>query len=198
MAATRATHFVVGLGNPGDQYTHTRHNVGFCVLDAFAAKLGARFAVKRRLTSAIAEAKDDRGLLLLAKPLTFMNLSGAAVVTLLRSRGSRASQLLVVCDDADLPLGRLRLRGRGGSGGHRGLASIIEAMGGGDFARLRVGIGRQEGGGEGLTEHVLGRFREEERRIVQEAVANAVAAIECWRSEGLGAAMERFNARRKI
>ena len=167
------------------------------MLDALAAKCGAEFQAKRRLTSALAEVKDDTGSVILVKPLTFMNLSGQAVAALMQSEGAKLRQLLVVADDADLELGDVRLRGQGGSGGHRGLASIIALLGSEEFARLRIGIGRRARPGEGLTEHVLGKFEKEERAIVEESVTAAVGAIECWRRDGLEKAMSQFNVKRK-
>jgi PTH1 family peptidyl-tRNA hydrolase len=135
---------VVGLGNPGKEYEGTRHNIGFAVLDRLADKFGCSFRSKWRFSAKIAEAMaGDAGKVVLAKPQTYMNRSGTAVNTLLQWLKVAPAQLLVVVDDADLPLGQIRLRVAGGSGGHNGLRSIIETLGGDEeFARLRVGIGR--------------------------------------------------------
>ena len=137
---------VVGLGNPGREYDGTRHNVGFAVADGLAKKLECSFRSKARFSAAVAETIVAGGKLTLAKPQTYMNRSGAAVVALLNWLKLTPADMLVVVDDADLPVGQLRLRGSGGSGGHNGLRSIIEALGGvEEFARLRIGIGRQPG-----------------------------------------------------
>ena len=135
---------VVGLGNPGRDYVGTRHNIGFAVLDRLAGKFDCSFRRKWRFSAEVAEAAaGDAGKVVLAKPQTYMNRSGNAVNALLKWSKIESAQLLVVVDDADLPLGQIRLRASGGSGGHNGLRSIIEALGGNEeFARLRVGIGR--------------------------------------------------------
>ena len=193
--AEPSSHLVVGLGNIGDECTDTRHNIGFRVLDALVRKRGAEFLAKRRLTSAVAVAKDAGGKLILAKPLTYMNRSGLAVAAIVGSEGVALKRLLVVLDDADLELGRLRLRSSGSSGGHRGLESIIAVLGSDEFARLQVGVG---GGGRGekqLADYVLAKFSREEQKTVKEATTGAVEAIECWRREGLEKAMNQFNVK---
>lgn len=182
---------VVGLGNPGRRYAGTRHNVGFAVVDAVAARLRtppAELAGDQHL------ARGEYGgrSVLLSKPRTFMNLSGSAVHTLMRETGADPAALLVVCDDAALPLGRLRLRGQGSSGGHNGLRSVIEALGGGNFPRLRCGIGAPAGEEE-YAEYVLSPFREEERAAAEEMVRRAAEAAMCWIAEGLERAMNIFN-----
>ncbi len=193
--AESKVHLVIGLGNPGQEYAETRHNVGFRVLDALANQHDVEFRVKRRLTLAIAEVKEKGGRMVLGKPLTFMNQSGEAVAGILRQEKFDLTQLLIVADDADLELGRLRLRAGGASGGHRGLASIITVLGDDRFARLRVGIGRQGRPGQDLTEHVLGEFEIGERQKVDESVTQAMAAVECWQHEGLEKAMNQFNVK---
>jgi PTH1 family peptidyl-tRNA hydrolase len=186
---------VVGLGNPGREYVGTRHNIGFEVLDRLAAKRGGSFKQKSRFAAEVAEVSlEDGGKLVLAKPQTFMNRSGVAVAALVQWLKVLPSDLLVVVDDADLPLGQLRLRQAGGSGGHNGLYSIIEALGGNEeFARVRVGIGRRSPAGEDITGHVLGRFAAAEREVAAAAANEAVEAVECCLKEGLTAAMNRFN-----
>ncbi len=190
-----SSHLIVGLGNPGDEYAATRHNIGFCVVDALAGKLGLAFRAKRRLTSAVADVKDANGKLVLAKPLTFMNCSGDAVGALMQADGIGIERLLVVVDDADLELGQLRLRGNGSSGGHRGLASVIAAVGSEEFARLRVGIGRGGRGGKILRDYVLEPFAKSEQEAVGEATSRAVEAAESWRRDGLQKAMNLVNTR---
>ena len=191
---------VVGLGNPGREYDGTRHNIGFAALDGLADKLGCSFRNKSRFSAQVAEAgvgTGDAGKVTLAKPRTFMNRSGSAVQALLVWLKIEPGQLLVVVDDADLPLGQIRLRPSGRSGGHNGLRSIIETLGGNEeFARLRIGIGRTAPLGTDITGHVLGRFASAERKVAEEAVATAVEAMECCLRDGLAEAMNRFNRKR--
>jgi peptidyl-tRNA hydrolase, PTH1 family len=186
---------VVGLGNPGREYDGTRHNIGFAALDRLADELGCSFRSKSRFSASVAEAGvGDAGKVTLAKPRTFMNRSGSAVQALLVWLKIEPGQLLVVVDDADLPLGQIRLRPSGGSGGHNGLRSIIETLGGNEeFARLRIGIGRTAPLGTDITGHVLGRFATGERAVAEEAVATAVEAMEYCLRDGLAEAMNRFN-----
>lgn len=185
---------VVGLGNPGREYVATRHNIGFAVVERFVEQHGGRFRRKERLAAEVAELTVGDSRLWVAKPQTYMNRSGVAVAALLAWRKLAPSEMLVVVDDADLPLGQLRLRASGGSGGHNGLRSIIEALGGCEqFPRLRVGIGRSAPLGEDITEHVLGRFSAAERQAVEAAVGTAAEAIGCCLKEGLTTAMNRYN-----
>ena len=192
---------VVGLGNPGVEYAGTRHNIGFAVVERVAVVHGGSFKRKLRFAAEIAEAVIHGNKVALVKPRTFMNRSGQAVAALLGWLKLAPAELLVVVDDADLPLGQIRLRGAGGSGGHNGLRSIIESLGGHEeFARLRVGIGRPgaERGGSleaGITDHVLGRFAPAERAAMAEATAMAAEAVACCLKEGLAAAMNQFNRR---
>ena len=189
---------VVGLGNPGKEYADTRHNIGFAVLDRLAGKFNCSFRKKWRFSAEVAEAvTGDSGKVVFAKPQTYMNRSGAAVNALLKWSKIEPVRLLVVVDDADLPLGQIRLRASGGSGGHNGLRSIIEALGGNEeFARLRVGIGRSAPVGADITGHVLGKFAPQERESAEDAVATAVEAIECCLREGLAEAMNQFNRKK--
>lgn len=188
---------VVGLGNPGREYDGTRHNIGFAVLDALAERQGSSFKRKWRLATEMAEVVSHGSRLWLAKPRTYMNRSGLAVAAVIGWFKLVPSDLLVVADDADLPLGQIRIRASGGSGGHNGLHSIIQALGNNEeFARLRVGIGRIGPVGADLTGHVLGRFGAEESATAEQAVTMAVRAIECCRQQGLTAAMNQFNRKR--
>lgn len=189
---------VVGLGNPGKEYEGTRHNIGFAVLDRIAEKLGCSFRSKWRFSAKVAEVvAGDAGKVVLAKPQTFMNRSGTAVNTLLQWLKIEPAQLLVVVDDADLPLGQIRLRVAGGSGGHNGLRSIIETLGGDEeFARLRVGIGRSAPLGADISGHVLGRFAPSERELAEQAVTDAVEAVDCCLREGVTVAMNQFNRKK--
>jgi PTH1 family peptidyl-tRNA hydrolase len=182
---------IVGLGNPGRKYAGTRHNVGFDVVDVLAARHGVEWE------AAPAEAliaKWRSAGVLIVKPLTFMNLSGFAVGDLLRYFKVELPDLLVIVDEAQLELGRLRTRGSGSAGGHNGLKSLIEQLGTEEFARLRLGVGRGDGRRD-LADHVLATFDKDEQPIVAEAIARAADAAEVFVSEGLGPMMNRFNRR---
>jgi PTH1 family peptidyl-tRNA hydrolase len=182
---------VVGLGNPGREYARTRHNLGFLVVDRLAAENG--ISVKKDLCdSLVAEWPTNDEPVVLAKPQTYMNRSGDAVASLLRRFHSTPENLTVICDDLDLPFGRIRIRPGGGSGGHRGLRSIIEKTGGSDFARVRIGIGRPPGG-INPEEFVLQRFDPQEMSEVNEIVSRAAQAVCALLADGAGPAMERFN-----
>ena len=180
---------VVGLGNPGRPYAGTRHNVGFDVVDTLAER--HRLDWESAPANAVL-AKWRAASVLLAKPLTFMNLSGPAVGDLLRFYKVEFPDLFVVVDDVNLELGRLRARPSGSAGGHNGLKSIIAAFGSEDFARLRVGVGRGDDRRD-LADHVLAKFDPEERTIVAEAVGRAADATELFIAEGIGPVMNRFN-----
>lgn len=184
----QAVRLVVGLGNPGEKYRHTRHNIGFMVVDRLAGSLGVPVTGKRCF-SLVGEGLLGERKLVLAKPQTYMNLSGRAVSALVAYYRVRAAELLVICDDLDLPFGRIRLRAKGGSGGHRGLESIGAALGSNDYARLRVGIGKE---GD-ATEFVLGRFPAAEQLLLAEILDTAAAAAETACRDGLAQAMNRFN-----
>ncbi len=183
---------VVGLGNPGGRYARTRHNVAWAVLDELSARHGAREAAGHALWRSRRASLGGREVELL-QPLTYMNRSGEALAAW-RERHGPESDLLVVCDDVYLPLGRLRLRADGSSGGHRGLESIAATRGGDDFARLRLGVGAAEDPAA-LREHVLEEFTPDEVPAIEEAVRRAADAVECWAAEGALAAMNRFNRR---
>ncbi len=185
---------IVGLGNPGKEYAAHRHNVGFRVVDALARAHGLRFSRCKAARAYLAEGQIGGRPVLLAKPQTFMNLSGRAVGRLSQAHDIPPERILVVYDDLDLPLGRLRLRPEGRSGGHKGVQSIIEVLGTQAFPRLRVGIDRPPAGVDPV-EYVLQPFAEDQKPILAEATGLAVAAIECWLAEGIEAAMDRFNRR---
>mgnify|MGYP001251203903 FL=1 len=182
---------IAGLGNPGEMYANTPHNVGFDVVDLLAERLGCGWKHSARFHAFVSRTRCAEEPILLVKPQTFMNLSGTSVVPLLRYYGGEPDDLIVVLDDADLPLGMLRIRAAGGTGGHRGLTSVIEALGSDAFTRVRLGVGR-EGRGS-LADHVLGKFdeaRQEKARAVVEAAADAV---QCLTEKGLNEAMNRYN-----
>jgi len=182
---------VLGLGNPGPKYRNTRHNVGFCVLDALSVKLNAPFS-REKYDSEVASAVFESEKLLLMKPLTYMNRSGNAAARAARNNLGSPAGLLVVVDDVNLPLGRMRFRAQGSAGGHNGLRSIIERLGTDEFPRLRLGVGAAAGEG-GLVDHVLGRFRPAERGAVDDMIARAVDGVICFLTRAIEEAMDRYN-----
>jgi peptidyl-tRNA hydrolase, PTH1 family len=188
----RGMKVICGLGNPGERHRMTRHNVGFRVVDLLADRWGLTGAGRVREGAALLEASlpDPAVRVLLVKPLKFMNLSGGPLRAAIRNAAvDPAIDLLVVADDIDLPLGRLRLRRDGSAGGHNGLRDIIAALGSNDFARLRVGIGHH---GDAI-DHVLSTFRPSERELADEAIATAADAAERWLRDGIETAMNAFN-----
>jgi PTH1 family peptidyl-tRNA hydrolase len=182
---------IVGLGNPGREYEHTRHNVGFQVAEELAHRYRVTLKNHARWKARAAKIADIGDGVLLAEPTTFMNLSGWAVRQIADFHKLEPSNVLIVVDDADLPLGRLRLRTSGSAGGHNGLKSIIQELGTVEFPRLRVGVGRQAGE---LKNHVLGRFSVDEKTQIDAAVKRAADAAELFAKEDILAAMNRFNA----
>lgn len=183
---------IVGLGNPGSKYARHRHNIGFRVVDSLAGVHHLDFSRRKGGKAHVAEGQIGKRSVHLVKPQTFMNLSGQAVGRLSRAYEIPPAQILVVYDDLDLPLGRLRLRPEGGSGGHKGMRSIIDTLGTQAFPRLRVGIDRPPGRMD-PADYVLQPFSEAEGRLVAEIAEKAVSAIECWLAEGIVAAMDQFN-----
>jgi peptidyl-tRNA hydrolase, PTH1 family len=181
---------VVGLGNPGREYARSRHNAGFLVVDALARKHRLRFN-HRLAKSQVAEGNVDGVQIALAKPQTYMNLSGDSVRFLLRGLGLPRESLLVVCDDIDMPLGRTRMRERGSSGGHRGIQSIVDRLGTEEFWRLKIGVGRPDP--RDAAEYVLAEFTSSENDLLEEVVNRAVEAIEIALSQGIAAAINRYN-----
>lgn len=182
---------IVGLGNPGPEYATDRHNVGFRVVDALARDHSLSFS-RQKAKARVAEGSIHGLRVILVKPQTFMNLSGKPVNRLSQMFRVPPEEILVVYDDLDLPLGRLRLRPEGGSGGHKGMRSIANMLGTQAFPRLRIGIGRPRGRMD-PADYVLQPFAKDEQDIVDDIVEEAVAAIECWLTEGLVVAMDRFN-----
>lgn len=182
---------IAGLGNPGETYANTPHNVGFDVVDRLAERFEAGWKNGSGFHARVARATRAGGAVLLAKPQTFMNLSGTSVAPLLRYYGGAPADLTVILDDADLPLGTLRIRASGGNGGHRGLASIIEALGTEAFPRVRLGVGRDARGS--LVDHVLHKFDGERLGLVRAMVEAAADAAQCLTEKGLNEAMNRFN-----
>jgi PTH1 family peptidyl-tRNA hydrolase len=188
---------IVGLGNPGKTYAHNRHNVGFQCLNYFARLHSIRFD-HRQCHARVGIGKVRGEKLLLAKPGTFVNLSGNSVAGLVRKHKIPLSDLLVIYDDLDLPLGKIRLRQSGSSGGHRGMNSIISALGSEDFPRIRVGIGRPQAEKQSIDEdavvnYVLSDFSPQEAELIRPVIASVAEAIDCFLTQGIVEAMNKFN-----
>jgi PTH1 family peptidyl-tRNA hydrolase len=215
--AAPGTRLVVGLGNPGTRYARNRHNVGFRVVEEFGRAHAFDFA-RKKFNAQIAEGASDGARVLIAKPQTYMNASGEAVSKLCSFYKIASQDLLVVYDDLDLPLGKLRLRGSGSAGGHHGMESIIAHIGTSDFPRLRVGIGRPSAATragrrsnsnstvarvvasrnlKADVDHVLGDFEGDEGIVAEAAIARAVEAIDVWIEDGIEKAMNKFNQEAK-
>lgn len=185
---------IVGLGNPGLIYAACRHNIGFAVLKFLAGSLKVSFKRDNSVLALVGSSKLGREDLILAMPQTFMNLSGVAVKSLLKKFKAKPEDLLVVCDDLDLGLGRIKIRQNGSSGGHRGLSSIIEHLGTQDFNRLRIGIGRPKKA-QDAAEYVLAGFLNKEKLIVQEVKVDALNCCMSWAENGIVETMNTFNTR---
>jgi len=183
---------IVGLGNPGRVYANSRHNIGFLVARALAKKCKAALTKDTHAFSLSTKIKCQGRSVILATPLTFMNLSGQAVAALLERHRLDPEGLLVICDDLDLEFGRLRLRSRGSSGGHRGLASIIGAVGSDGFCRLRIGIGRP-GFGRDAADYVLSPFTTQEIRALPGIIDTALECCVSWAVKGAQESMGIFN-----
>ena len=182
---------IVGLGNPGRRYDGTRHNIGFDVVDELGRRHRAEWEAAPRGVEALV-ARWRLADTVFVKPLTFMNLSGQAIVGLLQFYKIDPAGLLVVVDDVNLELGRLRIRSRGSAGGHNGLKSVIAALGSEEFARLRIGVGRGDDRRD-LADHVLAKFDADERATVAETVSRTSDAVELFIAEGIGPVMNRYN-----
>lgn len=187
-----AAFLIVGLGNPGPEYARTRHNMGFMVVDELARRANFSVDTKSRLAFTGKGTISNRDVIL-AKPRTFMNLSGQAVVSLRAKHSIAQENLIVISDDFCLPLGRLRVRPNGGNGGHNGLANIIECLGSKEFARLRLGIGPAPVGRDPI-DFVLGKFHPDEFLAVNELVSTAADAVAFLLEHGLEPTMNKFNA----
>jgi peptidyl-tRNA hydrolase, PTH1 family len=181
---------IVGLGNPGREYEQTRHNLGFRVVDRLATRWSISVA-REKFQARVGDGAVGGVRTMLMKPMTFMNRSGTSVLAAVQfHKVDPAQDLLVISDDLDLPVGRLRIRAQGASGGHKGLGDIQARLGSGDFARLRIGIDKSV---EDAVEHVLATFRPEEREPVECAIDRAADAAECWLRDGITTVMNRYN-----
>lgn len=185
-----AVTLVAGLGNPGPEHAANRHNVGFQVVETFAEHHGMRFD-RMEFQGLLARGDANGKVVILVKPMSFMNRSGKVVKPIMSMFGVQIEHLLVVYDDLDLPLGKVRVRSQGGSGGHRGMESIIAALGTGDFARLRIGIGRSNS--LPPEEYVLRDFSIDESIEMEAAYETAVSAVECFIRHGITATMNQYN-----
>lgn len=186
-------HLIVGLGNPGAKYAWTRHNIGFQLMERLAEKWRTNWSDEKKFQSRVARLERDGKTVLLAEPQTFMNASGEAVGALVGFYRLPLTRLVVTVDDADLPLGEIRLRPRGSSGGHHGLESIEQHVGSREFARLRLGIGRTADGRREITDYVLTPFSAAETGTVERVLKAACGQVECWLDAGIEKAMNEFN-----
>ncbi len=184
-------YLIVGLGNPKKRYSDTRHNLGFQVVEALSRRLKSNAPVTRH-RSLLAEADYSGKKLLLAQPLTYMNRSGLAVYEIIRNYRLEPDGIMVICDDLDLPPGTIRLRKKGGGAGHRGVQSIIDALGTEEFPRLRIGIGRPPPGVE-ASDYVLQPLEGEDRELIEPALERAAEAVLVFVGEGLETAMNNYN-----
>ncbi|MDR4504587.1 MAG: aminoacyl-tRNA hydrolase [Candidatus Scalindua sp.] len=181
---------VVGLGNPGVKYAKTRHNIGFMVVDKLVGEFKAG-TPKNRFESVIYECLVGGETVLLVKPQTFMNLSGGAVRKIVKKYGCRDDEILVVLDDSDLPLGKIRIREQGGGGGHKGVMSVMDCLGSDAVPRLKIGIGGCLP--EYKKEFVLSPFTREEIRIIENTLDRACDAVRAWCAKGINNCMNMFN-----
>ena len=189
MAENPSLHVVVGLGNPGSRYKGTRHNVGFAVVDLLVEGTGVG-RPQERFQAEVHEWRLEEHKVLLVKPQTFMNLSGRSVRQFMDFYQAPMESLLVVCDDINLPLGKLRFRARGTHGGHNGLRDIQSHLGSTEYSRLRIGVGAPE---EDAVDYVLGRFRPSERPVIDDALHLAAQGVETWVRNGIETAMNQYN-----
>jgi peptidyl-tRNA hydrolase, PTH1 family len=193
------TRLIIGLGNPGEKYASTRHNIGFMCLDTYALLHQVAFA-RSRIKAKVAETRINNYDVVLAKPQTFMNLSGEAVGKLLRQQKVKPENLVVVYDDLDLPVGRIRIRLGGSSGGHKGINSIIAHISTQEFIRVKVGIGRpdvkesNEDSNDSVIDHVLSDFTPDDKPIIQEIIPLVGKILDVLLAEGLTTTMNRYNS----
>jgi len=181
---------IVGLGNPGEKYLKTRHNLGFIVIDRLAQQLKME-CIQKKFQSLFCKKSVDREEVVLLKPQTFMNLSGGAVKEVIDMYKCPLHDLMVICDDLDIPVGKIRIRRSGGCGGHRGLESISDRLGSKNFSRLKIGIGRPTDGDS--SDYVLSAFSKEEYLVTTEAIEEACEALKTWMFEGIEVCMNKFN-----
>jgi PTH1 family peptidyl-tRNA hydrolase len=187
---------VVGLGNPGNTYKRTRHNVGFMVVDQISEAFSIAL-VKKKFDTIFGRGSIDGVSVLLVKPMAFMNRSGPQVQKIAGYYRILSEEMLIVHDDIDLAFGRIKIKEKGGDGGHKGVRSIIDAFGGGDFTRLRIGVGRPEVGGN-AADYVLGKFTLEEKKVLSQIITAAKDAVVTILCKGTKEGMNRFNDKRIV
>jgi PTH1 family peptidyl-tRNA hydrolase len=183
---------IVGLGNPGVDYAKTRHNAGFALVEKLAAQWRSSWSNDRKFQARVSRADRGGRTVLLAEPQTFMNASGESVGAVVKFYQLPLERVMVVVDDADLPLGEIRLRPGGGTGGHHGLESVTQHVGSREYARLRIGIGRENESRQ-ITGHVLGKFNAAENALLEKVLERAAGQLECWLDAGIQKAMSQFN-----
>jgi PTH1 family peptidyl-tRNA hydrolase len=183
---------IVGLGNPGAEYAKTRHNAGFLLVEKLAEQWKSNWTNERKFVSRIAKAERSGKKVLLCEPQTFMNLSGESVGALVKFYQLPLAKILVAVDDADLPLGEIRLRKNGSSGGHHGLESIEQHLASREFVRLRIGIGRKDSSRQ-IANYVLGKFEKSESELLEKVLERAADQVETWLEAGIEKAMSQFN-----
>jgi len=186
-------YLIVGLGNPGAEYARTRHNAGFLLAERLAGLWQAKWTLEKKFQARMARAECHGRRLILCEPQTFMNASGEAVAAVRDFFRVRPDKMLVLVDDADLPLGEIRMRPDGSSGGHHGLESIEGHWGSRQFARLRIGIGRRVEGAREITSHVLGQFGPGDLELLGKVLERASGQVACWLQDGTQKAMSQFN-----
>ena len=186
---------IIGLGNPGMKYAGTRHNIGFDAVTAIADKYNLSINNKK-FKGVYADGHIAGEKVLLVQPQTFMNLSGECVREVADFYKLNPDEIIIICDDINLDVGRLRIRKKGSAGGHNGLKNIIAHLGTEEFPRIRVGVGEKTEGWD-LADYVLARFDKDSEPVIREALANVVGAVETWISDGIDAAMNRFNVSAK-
>jgi len=184
---------IVGLGNPGWEYAKTRHNAGFLLVEKLAQDWKLGWTAEKKFSARLARTERNGRKFILCQPQTFMNASGEAVQGLADYFRLPPQKILLVVDDADLPLGEIRLRKSGSSGGHHGLESVEQHVGTRDFPRLRIGIGRRVDGVRQITNYVLGQFAGDENELLEKILARAAEQIECWADAGIEKAMSQYN-----
>ena len=184
---------IVGLGNPGGEYADTRHNAGFRAAETLAERWRVGWSLEKKFQARVAKVDLGERRVVLCEPQTYMNQSGEAVRAVLGFYRVPVARLLVLVDDADLPFGEIRLRGRGSSGGHHGLDSVAEHVGTTDYARLKIGIGQRRDGPRQITGFVLSPFAGEEKKTLGKILVRVADQAECWMAEGVERAMNKFN-----
>jgi PTH1 family peptidyl-tRNA hydrolase len=186
-------YLIVGLGNPGVKYRNTRHNVGFRVIDLWAKSLGVRLSGRRFGSRNTRTTFQDKPVMLL-RPLTYMNESGKSIRECVDYFDLRAEDILVIHDDIDLPLGKIRVVRNGGAGGHKGILSVVHHLGTREFPRLKIGVGRPRNDGESIEDYVLSSFYPDEKEIIQEVLQLAIRACEVFIAHGIDSAMNEINS----